>query len=288
MAKFLRSSVLSVLPAQVHGTCCDEGSSPRSQATKKPGDASGPKHREADCGAVAHSASTAARGPDSSLTSSEQREADCDAAAISTSTATRSPDSCLTPSGQSEASTDWQSAVGSPTSANDADAILKQRAACIEQDSRDAGIIDDFLELSGCPDLRSDARAILARALRFQRSCGYPLEDICVILAHASVYFVDVVKQCGKMPDMEAAYIVVVLMYMAHSYVQDENCPLRVWHSYLFRNYCDLHLLNKALVSMMRMRGFILRVDEDTILATQEHMLTRARGPALEPVMAAS
>merc|ERR1719277_2448248 len=93
------------------------------------------------------------------------------------------------------------------------------------------------------------------------RSCGYHMHDVCVVLAHASVYFNDVSKKCDKMSPGESGYIVVLLIYLAHSYVQDENCQLQTWHKYLFKRYCSLLILDKALMSMMKLRGYILRVD---------------------------
>lgn len=127
----------------------------------------------------------------------------------------------------------------------------------------DLGLVECFYELARLEDPDPRTLKLLLRAVLFMRSCNYCMQDVCVVLAHASIYFNDVTVKCGKMVPGEAGNIVVLLMYMAHAYVQDENCPLKYWHEYLFGQYCSLKTLDKALMCMMKLRGYILRVDDE-------------------------
>jgi len=99
-------------------------------------------------------------------------------------------------------------------------------------------------------------------ALKFLRHCSYSAVDICSILAHASAYFADVYVLCGDlMSPAEVGNVLVTLMFVAHCYVQDETCPLHVWHKYLFKKYCNLRTLNAAVVRLLKMRQYTLGLD---------------------------
>lgn len=125
----------------------------------------------------------------------------------------------------------------------------------------DLKLVECFYNLSRLQDPHPETLKLLLRVVMLMRSCGYCMQDICVVLAHASIYFNDATKKCGNMAPGEAGNILALLIYMAHSYVQDEHCPLRFWHEYLFRSYCNIGTLDKALMCMMKLRNYILRVD---------------------------
>ncbi|CAK0789366.1 unnamed protein product [Prorocentrum cordatum] len=59
------------------------------------------------------------------------------------------------------------------------------RRACRAQD---AGVVDCFLVLAKAADASGESVMLLLRTLRFLRSCQYSEEDICLMLAHASIY----------------------------------------------------------------------------------------------------
>lgn len=111
---------------------------------------------------------------------------------------------------------------------------------------------------------------LLFRCFRLLHRCGYPREDIEVMVASASAYMRDVMKgmdQDGQ-PQMglaETVHILCVLIYVAHSYCEDQNCPLHVWHQYLFRRYCTLRTLNAAVVGLLGRLKFRLRVEEEDL-----------------------
>lgn len=134
----------------------------------------------------------------------------------------------------------------------------KAYAHCVD----DIYVLSRFLELICVPDVEGDTVKLLLRALKFLRLCDYSAEDICSILAHASSYFHDAYTLCGShMDTSEVGNILVTLMYIAHCYVQDETCPLHVWHQHLFRKYCPLRTLNAAIIRLLEIRKFVLRLE---------------------------
>jgi len=102
----------------------------------------------------------------------------------------------------------------------------------------------------------------LLRSMKLLHLCDYNVEDISCVMAHASVYFDEAYGVCGgQMDASEIGNVAVTLFFIAHSYTQDETCPLHVWHQHLFRKYCSVKTLNAALIRLLELRGYILRVD---------------------------
>lgn len=130
----------------------------------------------------------------------------------------------------------------------------------------DLDLLAVYLELSKAPAERfasqKSAKLILAM-LRFLRSLDIPVQDICCLLAHASIYFKDIYPVIGhNMNREELANVLVLLVFLAHSHVHDETCQLKVWHRYLFKGYCNLPTLSKATMELMKRRDYKLRVDD--------------------------
>eukprot|EP00747_Dinoflagellata_sp_TGD_P040003 gnl/TRDRNA2_/TRDRNA2_140593_c0_seq3.p1 gnl/TRDRNA2_/TRDRNA2_140593_c0~~gnl/TRDRNA2_/TRDRNA2_140593_c0_seq3.p1 ORF type:complete len:338 (-),score=67.35 gnl/TRDRNA2_/TRDRNA2_140593_c0_seq3:190-1203(-) len=110
------------------------------------------------------------------------------------------------------------------------------------------------------------------QGLRLMHLCDYDYADVVLVLAHASVYFRSTFDSIGhKMSPHEAAHVSVLLMYLAHSFLLDETCPLRCWQKHIFRKYCTLKVLDAALFRLFKMRGFLLRI-------TQEEEMLALRG----------
>jgi len=102
------------------------------------------------------------------------------------------------------------------------------------------------------------------QGVRLMHLCDYNYSDVVVTLAYASVYFGTAFSAIGhKMGDNEAAYVCVLLIYLAHSYVLDETCPLRFWQKHIFRKYCNVKVLDAALFRLFHRRDFRLRITED-------------------------
>lgn len=136
----------------------------------------------------------------------------------------------------------------------------------------DIYLLGCFLELSLLTDIDGDSTKLLLRAIKLQRLCDYSSEDICSILAHASAYFIDAYSLCGTdMSTNELGNVLATLMFVAHCYVQDETCPLHVWHQHLFRKYCPLRTLNAAIVRLLEIRCYVLRLPTSDL----EHRYSR-------------
>jgi len=130
----------------------------------------------------------------------------------------------------------------------------------------DIYLLDRFLELAGLPEIGGESVKLLLRALKFLRLCDYTVEDICSILAHASAYFEEAWALCGSSMDSnEVGNVLATLVFIAHCYVQDETCPLHIWHQHLFRKYCPLKTLNSAVIRLMHIRHFILRLTSEDL-----------------------
>jgi len=146
---------------------------------------------------------------------------------------------------------------------------VQQHAYCAE----DIHLISSFLELTPLTTVETAACKLLLRVLRFLRLCDYSLEDICTILAHASAYFLDTYAQCGKqMQAGEMGHVLGTLIFIAHCYVQDETCPLNLWHKHLFWKYCPLKMLNAAVVRLMEIRRYRLRISDADLSKRLSHL----------------
>jgi len=127
---------------------------------------------------------------------------------------------------------------------------------------------------------------LLLRAMKMLHLCQYDHEDICMLLAHASVYFKKVHNLCGTQMDQhEVANAAVLLLFIAHSYLLDETCPLSVWHKHLFAKYCSIQTLNAAVFRLMDIRGFRLRIDRKDVLKRHRFLMGLDTTPGTPLVM---
>ena len=82
------------------------------------------------------------------------------------------------------------------------------------------------------------------------------------MLAHASSYTQDFMERVrGDVNPLEFSIILVAFAYVAHCYVLDETCPLSYWHRFLCREICPLKSFDAAVLRLMAMRHYILRVN---------------------------
>lgn len=152
----------------------------------------------------------------------------------------------------------------------------------------DIFICSKFLELTRLSDVDPDSVRLLLRSVKLLRQCDYTSEDICSTLAHASVYFNDVDAVCGSLMDSsEVGNVIVVAMFVAHAYTQDETCPLRVWHQHLFKHYCTIKTLNAAVARLLEIRRYVLRLRErelhERYSALLQAPLSQTRGRPIAP-----
>lgn len=128
-------------------------------------------------------------------------------------------------------------------------------------------VVELQVDISSPEDLEQ-CLTLIGLAMKLLRRCGYPVEDVLSIAAHASAYLDQVLlsllrqKNSPRMKLMELAQVFCLLLYLAHVYVEDEHCQLVTWHKWLSRKYCDLSTLNSAVLSIMDTLNFSLRVEE--------------------------
>lgn len=128
-----------------------------------------------------------------------------------------------------------------------------------------------------------DARAatkLVSKAVHLLLACGYPWEDVELIGAQASSYMERLLKglrETGRpeMELMERAHVLCLLMYLSHTYVEDEHCPAKYWHQRLFVSYCNMRTMNAAVLSLLQNLGYKLRVEQTEL----EHRLALLREP---------
>eukprot|EP00747_Dinoflagellata_sp_TGD_P169704 gnl/TRDRNA2_/TRDRNA2_199380_c0_seq1.p1 gnl/TRDRNA2_/TRDRNA2_199380_c0~~gnl/TRDRNA2_/TRDRNA2_199380_c0_seq1.p1 ORF type:complete len:250 (+),score=43.78 gnl/TRDRNA2_/TRDRNA2_199380_c0_seq1:76-750(+) len=106
----------------------------------------------------------------------------------------------------------------------------------------------------------------MLKCLRLLHLCRYSNEEIEVVVAHASKYLRDVLwdMESSGAPTMdigELAYTFCLLIFIAHSHILDETCPLLVWHKHLFAKYCSMKVLNAAVIRLLERLSFVLRVE---------------------------
>lgn len=167
------------------------------------------------------------------------------------------------------------------------DVVNKCGSECHDP-SFDMSLVIQLIKLMGvkvasCPELalrdrfgaspREAHRAVrlLLHCFRLLHLCGYPREDIEVVVAQASSYLQSIAAGMERegQPEMgltETAHIVCVLIYVAHAYSEDQTCPLHVWHAHLFRRYCTMQTLNTAVVGLLERLQFRLRVEQEEML----------------------
>lgn len=102
------------------------------------------------------------------------------------------------------------------------------------------------------------------QGVKLMHLCDYSYSDVVVTLAYATVYFQSTFAAIGdKMNAYEASHVSVLLIYLAHSFILDETCPLRIWHKHIFKKYCNLKVLDAALFRVFQLRDYKLRITED-------------------------
>jgi len=117
------------------------------------------------------------------------------------------------------------------------------------------------------------------QGIRLMHLCEYHYADVVLTLAYASVYFRSAFDNIGRtMSDYEAAHVCVLLIYLAHSFLLDETCPLRVWQQHIFKKYCNLKVLDAALYRIFKMRDFRLRITEAEEKEALSVLLLRTNG----------
>lgn len=129
-----------------------------------------------------------------------------------------------------------------------------------------ARLVPVFLAMAGVLKVESSTVKILLKTLKFLTMCEYEMDDIQLILAHACCYFHTVYDKCGTSMDRdEMDSVLVTALFLAHCHVQDETCPLKFWHQHLLPSYCELKVLNAAVMQIMAICNYQLRLRDDDL-----------------------
>lgn len=125
----------------------------------------------------------------------------------------------------------------------------------------DRGMCAQWMHCAGFRQRDLVAEDLVVRTFTFLRNSGYSMEDICSVAAHGSVYFEDIFESRGAfMGPGEAAHTMVVCMFLAHSFVLDNSRSSRRWHRSLTAKYCSIHIFEEAIMHLMRIRNYRLRL----------------------------
>jgi len=119
--------------------------------------------------------------------------------------------------------------------------------------------------------------------------CQFDYADVVLCLAYASVYFRTIFRCLGdKMNANETAHVSVLLIYLAHCFLLDVNCPLRCWQQSVFRTYCSLKVLDAALFRLFETQNFSLMLSQEeerealrSLLGLNRYMLVDDRDSAV-------
>eukprot|EP00746_Dinoflagellata_sp_MGD_P142516 gnl/MRDRNA2_/MRDRNA2_75471_c0_seq1.p1 gnl/MRDRNA2_/MRDRNA2_75471_c0~~gnl/MRDRNA2_/MRDRNA2_75471_c0_seq1.p1 ORF type:complete len:231 (-),score=27.92 gnl/MRDRNA2_/MRDRNA2_75471_c0_seq1:223-915(-) len=122
---------------------------------------------------------------------------------------------------------------------------------------------------SDAAEAQKAMRPIL-RSFRLLHLCGFDTDSIEVIVAHAAVYLQDLLGTLHGADDhtmtlQELSFVTCLQLFLAHSWLEDVACSLKNWHKYVFAGYCSIKTLNAALVRLLEIRSYKLRVDEATV-----------------------
>jgi len=137
-------------------------------------------------------------------------------------------------------------------------------------------LLASFVELCGqsASTCDLDCRRQVLRVMDMLYRCGYALEDILTISAHASAYFADAIAS-EALSDISLdrlGQIMVSCMYIAHSYVVDEPCVLHHWRSAGFGESCSTKALDLVVASILRSRGYRLRLQDHDLCKRLKHL----------------
>lgn len=139
-----------------------------------------------------------------------------------------------------------------------------------------------LLRLSRFPGREEHAEALVMRTFAFLRQARYSVEDICSICAHASEYFRAVYDERGAyMSPEEAGYTLIVCLFLAHSFCSDYNCSSRSWHRNLLADYCSLAIFEEAIMLLLKLRGYRLRITDDVLVLRYKTFLDCAKAALL-------
>lgn len=181
-----------------------------------------------------------------------------DASGISSGSEFESPDKSAN---ASEAS-NWS--VKDESSLSDEKRSLRKFGREIAHTSFDFDVIWACCELLNIADLvDSDFISGCLEMLSMLHRCAYTVDVTVMTLAVAVTYGEDgSIRRAFDDGSTRALICFCMHVFEAHTYLVDEPCFLKTWHTYVFRNLCGIDDLNKEILDSVRRRKCGLRVEE--------------------------
>lgn len=141
----------------------------------------------------------------------------------------------------------------------------KQLVATSDDPMLRARFVGAFLNLARLPVSEEVTRRFLAALVLFRR-LKYADTDILSVAAHASAYSACIQQRSsGAAVDQELGPLLVVCLYAAHGYVMDLHCPARLWFIDVLDKRCSMKAFNRAIMHLMRLRGYRLRLTDRSL-----------------------
>lgn len=122
-----------------------------------------------------------------------------------------------------------------------------------------AKFVGAFLTLAKLPVSQEVTASILSTLVLFRRM-NYDDTDILSVMSHASAYSACIQQRSLGTSAGELGSLLVVCIYAAHGWVMDLHCPARVWFADVLERRCSIKAFNKAIMHLMRLRGYRLRI----------------------------
>mmetsp|Transcript_85528 Transcript_85528/g.135634 ORF Transcript_85528/g.135634 Transcript_85528/m.135634 type:complete len:223 (+) Transcript_85528:95-763(+) len=165
-----------------------------------------------------------------------------------------------------------------------------QRIAKTERDEtlawRIAYVMKDRMAAQGSQHTRMEVdQSLLERkvhqTIKLLQACHYCSHDIVLCFSYACSYAGRVFPlMAGLLGDAEAVHICILLVFLAHSFILDETCPMREWHKHIFQRYCSLKKMDTALFNVFSMLEFRLSIPAEEEAKYFQLILRTIREPA--------
>ncbi|CEM33562.1 unnamed protein product [Vitrella brassicaformis CCMP3155] len=135
--------------------------------------------------------------------------------------------------------------------------------------SGDVGLCERFCALCGMATDISYRQTL--KTLKLLHRCQYRTKDIVHVMALASCYLEECSAQLSVGDPSERAYECVLLIYLAHCWLLDRACPIKIWHEHLtVRSYSSLSAFRNAMVRLWQLQSFRLCFDREPVVARAE------------------
>lgn len=116
---------------------------------------------------------------------------------------------------------------------------------------------------------------VIISVIKFLHLARYAYEDILYILATAAASMKKVVPLLEGIDSRQLAYICILQCYLAHCWLEDEACPLKLWHSHLLRSYCSFPEVEVATFRLFKIQNFKVAVTDEELRESTISLLTR-------------